>query len=532
MRWRDLGAYIDSGIVHKARLCADPVHLLEGSVEEREYPAMHENAMRLLREEHVREILAAPASIKSLVDLHEISVDSLSKASKLDYLAALQKQMSFLQEWSNRVMISLAGSEDFDQNNPEEFRLIEDEDREEIAAALRVAPATAQMKIDSARMLANHLPLTAEALATGEISPGHATVIARETERAVRAGLSLDSIRQIEERALSHAEMHTPGQVANKVKALIAKISPTEFEEAVEAAIEQRKVEFYPESDGMATVIALLPAADALALRNALDAMAQMSLKRDRERADGAVSAKNARSSVTAEGLSSGATSTVESQELSDNATSNSLADEQTADRTTHPSPKEFARTMDNRRADALGEIAAKALADLSDFYKPQRKPITVNITMDLPTAMGLAENPAMLSDYGPIPASVARALAADGKWRRFVVDPVSGSLLDYGRETYEPPQALREFLMARDQVCRFPGCRRPGHLTDIDHSQSWESGGATSAANLGLLCRRHHRMKTHGGWKLESHPDGSCTWTSPNGKVHHVPARPIDEIA
>lgn len=452
---------------------------------------MHENAMRLLREEHVREILAAPASIKSLVELHEISVDSLSKASKLDYLAALQKQMSFLQEWSNRVMISLAGSEDFDHNNPEEFRLIEDEDREEIAAALRVAPATAQMKIDSARMLANHLPLTADALATGEISPGHATVIARETERAVRAGLSLDSIRQIEERALSHAEMHTPGQVANKVKALIAKISPTEFEEAVEAAIEQRKVEFYPESDGMATVIALLPAADALALRNALDAMAQMSLKRDRERAGDA------------------------SENLS-----------------THLPPREFARTMDNRRADALGEIAAKALADLSDFYKPQRKPITVNITMDLPTAMGLADNPAMLSDYGPIPASVARALAADGKWRRFVVDPVSGSLLDYGRETYEPPQVLRDFLMARDRICRFPGCRRPGHLTDIDHSQSWESGGATSAANLGLLCRRHHRMKTHGGWKLESHSDGSCTWTSPNGKVHQVPARPIDEIA
>jgi len=244
---------------------------------------MHETAMRLLREERVKEILDAPASIRSLVELHEISVDSLSKASKLDYLAALQKQMGFLQEWSNRVMVSLAGPDEADPYQPDEFRLIEDEDREEIAAALRVAPATAQMKLDSARMLANHLPLTAEALATGEISPAHATVIARETERAVRAGLAPESIRQIEERALSHAEMHTPGQVANKVKALIAKISPEEFEEAVEAATEQRKVDFYPESDGMATVVALLPAADALALRNALDAMAQMSLQRDRE---------------------------------------------------------------------------------------------------------------------------------------------------------------------------------------------------------------------------------------------------------
>ncbi len=444
--------------------------------------------MRLLSEERVREILDAPASIRSLVDLHEISVDSLSKASKLDYLAALQKQMGFLQEWSNRVMVSLAGADEADPFQPDDFRLIEDEDREEIAAALRVAPATAQLKLDSARMLANHLPLTAEALATGEISPAHATVIARETERAVRAGLAPDAIRQIEERALSHAEMHTPGQVANKVKALIAKISPEEFEEAVESAIEQRKVDFYPESDGMATVVALLPAADALALRNALDAMAQMSLQRDRD--------------VKAE---------------SDSA---------------QLSRDDFMRSMDNRRADALGELAAKALSDLSEFYKPQRKPVTVNITMDLPTALGLAENPAVLSDYGPIPASIARELAADGKWRRFVSDPISGSLLDLGRETYEPPQALRDFLLARDRICRFPGCRRPGHLTDIDHSQSWESGGETSAANLGLLCRRHHRMKTHGGWKIESNVDGSCTWTSPQGKVHHVPARPVDEIA
>lgn len=444
--------------------------------------------MRLLSEERVREILEAPASIRSLVDLHEISVDSLSKASKLDYLAALQKQMGFLQEWSNRVMVSLAGADEADPFQPDDFRLIEDEDREEIAAALRVAPATAQLKLDSARMLANHLPLTAEALATGEISPAHATVIARETERAVRAGLAPDAIRQIEERALSHAEMHTPGQVANKVKALIAKISPEEFEEAVESAIEQRKVDFYPESDGMATVVALLPAADALALRNALDAMAQMSLQRDRD--------------VKAE---------------SDSA---------------QLSRDDFMRSMDNRRADALGELAAKALSDLSEFYKPQRKPVTVNITMDLPTALGLAENPAVLSDYGPIPASIARELAADGKWRRFVSDPISGSLLDLGRETYEPPQALRDFLLARDRICRFPGCRRPGHLTDIDHSQSWESGGETSAANLGLLCRRHHRMKTHGGWKIESNVDGSCTWTSPQGKVHHVPARPVDEIA
>ena len=447
---------------------------------------MHENATRLLNEERIREILTAPASMSALNELYAIEVETLCKASKVDYLSALQRQMSFLQEWSNRVMISLAGVEEPEANHPEDFARIQEVDREEIAAALRVAPATAQLKLDTARMLANHLPLTSEALATGEISPAHATVIARETERAIRAGITPQAIAHIEERALSHAEMHTPGQVANKVKALIAKVSPEEFEEAVEAAIEQRRVEYYPESDGMATVLAILPATEATMLKNALDAMAQMGIDRDRELTEATRGQTNSRQTL---------------------------------------------RTMDQRRADALAELAAKALNDLSDFYKPQRRPVTVNITMDLATAMGLSENPAMLSGYGPIPASIARELAADGKWRRFVTEPQSGNLLDLGRETYEPPQILRDYLMARDRTCRFPGCRRPAHFTDIDHSQSWEEGGETNRENLGLLCRRHHRLKTHGGWRLESKSDGACTWTSPQGKIHHVPARPVDEV-
>ena len=117
-----------------------------------------------------------------------------------------------------------------------------------------------------------------------------------------------------------------------------------------------------------------------------------------------------------------------------------------------------------------------------------------------------------------------------DAKWRRFITEPVSGVLLDYGRFTYEPPQALVDFLLARDRTCRFPGCRQPARTADIDHAQPWEEGGHTSLENLGLLCRRHHRLKTHGNWRLESHPDGSCEWTSPAGKKYSVPARPIGE--
>ena len=182
------------------------------------------------------------------------------------------------------------------------------------------------------------------------------------------------------------------------------------------------------------------------------------------------------------------------------------------------------------KRADALTEMASQSLAAMSEDLLAHRRPITVNVTIDLPTLLGLAENPGQLAGYGAIPASVARTLASDGKWRRFITDPQSGALLDYGRETYLPPQQLVDFLIARDRTCRFPGCRQSAYRGDLDHAQSWESGGDTSAQNLGSLCRRHHRMKTHGGWDLVSNSDGSCDWKSPAGKEFHVPARPILE--
>ena len=359
---------------------------------------------------------------------------------------------------------------------------VDDSEREEIAAALRLSSGTAQNRIDVARTLINYLPNTCAALANGEISAAHASVIARDSAAVIGKGLSAAAIEEIELKAISHAEFHTPVQVANKVRGTIARLSPEIFEAASEHARDCRKVTMYSEPDGMATIVALLPAADAQTVMLAIDALA----RHESEINGGDVSI----------------------------------------------SPLDDERTLDMKRADALTSLAATFLANNVDSYKPHRRPVTVNLTIDLPTLLGLSENPGILAGYGAIPASVARELAADGKWKRFITDPVSGELLNLGRETYEPPQALIDFLTARDRTCRFPGCRQPARVGDIDHAKSWDTGGETSISNLGVLCRRHHRMKTHGGWELKSRGDGSCTWTSPTGKIYQVPARPINDAA
>ena len=430
-------------------------------------------------------LLDAYPGIQTLAGLVAIDPNELNQSGRIDYLTALERQSAWLQAVMQRAIVAVAGN---DPSTPEKtWDGIDDAEREEVAAALRLSGNTAQMRIDVARTLINHLPNTCSALAMGEISASHATVIAKETAAAIRGGISEFAIYQIEEKALAHAEFHTPGQVANKVRTTIAALAPAEFEQVVDRARESRRVSCYNEADGMATVVAILPAQDA-----------QIVMK------------------------------SIESYILKMNEIDE--AKHQALGNTCSPTETWSLLSADNKRADALTAILSQALASNVDQVRPHRRPVTVNVTIDLPTLLGLAENPGQLSGYGAIPASVARELASDATWKRFITDPQTGNLLDYGREKYEPPQALVDFLLARDRTCRFPGCRQPASKSDIDHAQSWETGGETKPENLGLLCRRHHRLKTHGRWALMSNSDGSCEWTSPVGKKYFVPARPINE--
>jgi len=458
----------------------------------------------------VAELLKAIPGYKVLGELIEIDPRSLGASGRIDYLAALDRQESWFYSLKQNALIAVAG--EYANEDGGIFHCVDDEEREDVAAALRLSPTTAQSRIDVARVLVGHLPNTISALASGDISAAHATVIAKETASAIRNGLSIDAVFRVEQTALAHAEFHTPGQVANKVKTTIAKLAPEEFEELAERARDARRVTCYPEADGMATVVAILPAEDAQLVMKSIEAFIV------KKNADDET--ESVRISALLEEINN-----VNNSDLNDPMIQLKVAELQTQ---LAASSDWSLLSADMKRADALSFIASQALASLASDVRPHRRPFTVSVSIDLPTLLGLAENPGQLAGYGAIPASVARKMAADATWQRFVSDPTTGNLLDYGRETYLPPQELVDFLLARDRVCRFPGCRRSGNLADIDHAQSWETGGETNPANLGLLCRRHHRMKTHGGWVLKSNPDGSCLWSSPLGKQYFVPARPL----
>ena len=424
---------------------------------------------------HVSELHRAIPGAATLSRLSEIDPCSLSAVDRINYLAALDRQDGWLYALRQRAIAAVAGLQPSEGEGP--LYGVDEAEREDVSTALRLAPATAQSRIDIARTLVNNLPNTCSALATGEISAAHATVIARETAVAIRNGAPDSVIFEVEQRAISFAELHTPGQLIARIRTDIAKSIPEEFEEITYRAAELRRVSCYNEADGMSTVVAILPAADAQIVMNSIEAFILRQEQLQHSQNDG--------------------------------------------------NPK---RTVDQKRADALSAICSNFLSEISETVTPQRRPLTVNVTVDLPTLLGLTENPGQLAGYGPIPAAVARELASDAKWKRFITEPQTGNLLDFGRESYEPPQHLKDFLIARDRTCRFPGCRRSALLSDLDHAQSWESGGSTSPDNIGALCRRHHRLKTHDGWRIQSFSDGSCTWTSPLGKEFFTPARSMNE--
>ncbi|HET9187066.1 MAG TPA: DUF222 domain-containing protein [Acidothermaceae bacterium] len=338
---------------------------------------------------------------------------------------------------------------------------------EEIAAAVRISSRAARNRVEAARVIVGSLPATREALEFGELSWRHAVAVVDEV-----ALLDTEQIAEVESTVLAGAGERAVGDLRRKLRRAVAALRPDVALARHRRAVAERDVRFIPLEDGMAAVEATMAAVDARALFTAVDTLAR---------------ARHAAEGGRRSGVRIGA-----------------------------------------RRVDALAALAHAALADRK-LPKAQGRRVELQVVIDAASLLGLADNPAQLDGYGPIPAAVARELAGDATWRRLVTDPVTGYLLDYGRTTYRPPKRLLDYLIARDRVCAMVGCDRPAVVCDADHRVPHGRGGRTSAENMLMLCRRHHRMKTHGRWRPRREPDGAITWISATG--HEYRQKPRSQL-
>lgn len=109
-------------------------------------------------------------------------------------------------------------------------------------------------------------------------------------------------------------------------------------------------------------------------------------------------------------------------------------------------------------------------------------------------------------------------------------VRPVIDLAANHEASGYRPTPTQREQIALRDRTCVFPHCTRPAHPLptsaddrdqfshDADHIVAYDAGGETSSTNLACLCRHHHRLKTHTGWRYVRVGPSDYLWTSPTG--------------
>lgn len=376
---------------------------------------------------------------------------------------------------------------------------IEDGARSEIALAAHWTESYTQDRLAAARCLRLLLPATAASLASGAISQSHATAIAEGAER-LAIGLDVDpthpntdvdspewqelsrAATQLDRRASAIACRSTRTHTKAAVTRIVDALDPEGMRRRREKAARDRGVWVQPEADGNSLLIARMRSVDANACLARILDLASAS----RERAE-------------AMGASDGRTiGEVRAQVLTDVILRNGAGTQPTS-RAARP------------RADIEVVITLDALLALQGSAAPT-----------MATLRGAAGDEA-------ITASEVRGLFAedmDITLRRLVTDPMTGHLLDASPRRYVPTEPLRHFIVTRDTRCRWVGCNARAMHADLDHAVPFESGGATTRANLGAFCRRHHLLKTHEGFDLaNSRADGSCTIVTPAGlRYEHEP--------
>lgn len=182
-------------------------------------------------------------------------------------------------------------------------------------------------------------------------------------------------------------------------------------------------------------------------------------------------------------------------------------------------------RSRDQRRADALGALAARSdrlgcrcgRSDCAAGRRPSAAPVVIYVIAEQATVAGTGAEPGSLIEAdGLIPPELVADLAVSARLVP-VVHPADAP----PEPGYAPSTALAAFVRCRDLTCRWPGCDRPATDCDLDHTIPYSVGGKTHASNLKCYCRTHHLVKTFWGWQDKQLPDGTLILTSPSGQTY-----------
>lgn len=108
--------------------------------------------------------------------------------------------------------------------------------------------------------------------------------------------------------------------------------------------------------------------------------------------------------------------------------------------------------------------------------------------------------------------------------YRRLIVDPVQGVVVDLDRRRYRPTKAQRDLLVLTHGTCARDGCDRLALDSDIDHIIEWCRGGRTNLADLRPFCPPDHTTRHRTRIRFHTRSDGSTQVRTPTGFVSERP--------
>lgn len=414
----------------------------------------------------------------------------------------------------------------------------------EYSAAGHVSKGSMDFAFADAHALAD-FPAVSESFAAGKVTGVHVREITRAASvvhEAIADGtVDAGTLALYEAAALEIAENETPARTRAAVREIAAALAGVTVTERHKAAQAERCVSSRPVGDGLALLQAVLPEHVVAAIMDRLTQTAKHVIAHPEDRipvfpddeADPAEYSEFA--TFTTEDPRTGE---IVVREMWIPATFDDLdacwatVDAARDPRTDPDSPDIFhvpgdPRTMDQMRADLLTDLLLAA--DPSEVFGEGLDNITghVQVTISATTLAGEDDKPAQLDNEGPLHPDAARRLAGRSTlWTRLFLD-ATGVVTH--TDTYTPTAAMSRHLRARDQHCRFPGCRVPARRCDLDHTLDYALGGPTSLDNLADLCHSHHPLKHPSipddyRWTARQLPDRTIEWISPLGHVHTDP--------
>lgn len=337
----------------------------------------------------------------------------------------------------------------------------------EIALARRESPTRGSQHLNLARALTTDLPHTLRALEAGRIREEHALAVERET-----AWLSPEHRREVDVMLVDLFDTYGPRKLAGEARAHAQRLDPASAVERLARAESERRVSVRPLPEGMASLQALLPMAQAVGVYAAL--------RRD-------------------------ASTMVGTGETSDPA-----------------DPNDTPRTRDQIMADLLVERVTGQQTAVA-------VPAEVQLVMSDAALLGDDDTPARLIGHGPLPAAMVKKWLAHPETsvflRRVFTRPRTNQLVNLESRARAFPAGLRRMILLRDDVCRTPFCEAP--VQDADHMRRVRDGGSTSHDNGSGLCAGCNQTKENKGWEHRGNAEFLRVRT-PTGHYYTVGVPPL----